>query len=109
MDVLNVETLKSPDFFPKYGVGGEQHTILSNFACQQNLLRVLVSLSQLTGEDKYRLEAEKATRYMFDHFWHEASGLFYWGTHRYLMLEEGGIQGEKGDAHELKGAYPFYD
>lgn len=109
VDVLNVETLKSPDFFPKYGGGGEQHSILSNFACQQNLLRVLVSLSQLTGEDKYRLEAEKATRYMFDHFWHEASGLFYWGTHRYIILEEEGIQGEKGDVHELKGVYPFYD
>ena len=109
VDVLNVETLKSPDFFPQYGGGGEQHRILSNFACQQNLLRVLVCLSQLTGEDKYRQEAEKTTRCMFDHFWHDASGLFYWGTHRYIELENEGIQGEKGDVHELKGVYPFYD
>lgn len=109
VDVLNIETLRSPNYFPKGTNGAEWHTVLSNFAYQQNLLRVLVGLSNLTGEDKYRREAEKTAKYMFDHCWDKDSGLFYWGTHRYWDMETEEALGEKGSVHELKRVYPFYD
>ncbi len=109
VDVLNVETLRSPNCFPKGGRGEEWHTVLSNFAYQQNLLRVLVGLSKLTGEDKYRRGAEKAAKHMFSHCWDRNSGLFYWGTHRYWDLETEQVLEEKGSVHELKRVYPFYD
>ena len=112
VDVLNVETLEPCRRYYRASSEGSWSTrgaILSNFANQQNLLRVLVGLSKLTGDGKYRREAERATRYMFEHGWHEPSGLFYWGTHRYLELEGNTTLGEKGDLHEIKAVYPFYE
>lgn len=84
--------------------------VLSNFSAQQNFMRVLVGLSNLTGDDKYRRRAEDNVRYYFSHY-QDKSGLLLWGGHRFVDLKtlqpEG--PGEKEMVHELKNAYPYYD
>ena len=83
---------------------------ISNLANQQNLLRVLVALSNLTGEKKYKEMAQKAISYGFSRQ-HEY-GLLQWGGHRFMdfkTLEVVGIQEKKGEVHELKNCFPFYE
>jgi len=48
--------------------------VLSNFSAQQNFMRVLVGLSNLTGDDKYRKSAEDNVRYYSEHY-QDKSGL----------------------------------
>ncbi|VUS47211.1 pectate lyase [Klebsiella grimontii] len=84
--------------------------VLSNFSAQQNLMRVLVGLSNLTGDAKYKQRAEKNVRYYFDHY-QDTSGLLFWGGHRFVDLNTLKVEGpsEKEMVHELKNAYPYYD
>lgn len=81
--------------------------VMSNFGSQQNLLRVLVSLSKLTGDDKYRKAAEEATRYMFEHH-SDDTGLLHWGGHQFVDLETMEHQFESRP-HELKNHFPYYE
>lgn len=93
--------------------GMPREWVLSNLASQQNLFRVLVTLTEMTGDPRYRKAAADATRYMFEHYQHE-TGLLYWGGHCAIDLStdqpvgEGRIQGYAGK-HELKSNYPFYE
>ena len=87
--------------------------ILSNLASQQNLFRVLSSLTLLTGDPQYKQAAVDATRYGFDHLQHE-TGLLFWGGH---AAWDAGHEQPVGEAtsrevagkHELKHHYPFYE
>lgn len=81
--------------------------VLSNFGSQQNFLRVLTSLSNLTGEEKYREAAAEATQYMFEHHTDD-NGLLYWGGHQFVDLETMTPHFE-GRPHELKNNFPYYD
>ncbi len=60
--------------------------VLSNFSAQQNLMRVLVGLSNLTGDPKYKQLAENNVRYYFQHY-QDKSGLLLWGGHRFIDLK----------------------
>jgi pectate lyase len=84
--------------------------VLSDFACQQNLMRVLVSLSNLTGDEKYKSAATNMLQYYFAHF-QDTSGLLQWGGHKFVDLKSLSPVGpsDKDLVHELKNAYPFYD
>ncbi|EIY5121704.1 pectate lyase [Klebsiella quasipneumoniae] len=84
--------------------------VLSNFSAQQNLMRILTGLTELTGEEKYKQRAEANIRYYFDHY-QDDSGLLLWGGHRFIDLKNLQPQGpsEKEMVHELKNAYPYYD
>lgn len=84
--------------------------VLSNFATQQNFMRVLVGLSNLTNDPKYKNKAEEITRYYFNHYQDE-SGLLIWGGHRFVDLKTLQPEGpsEKELVHELKNAYPYYE
>ncbi len=83
---------------------------ISDFANQQNLLRVLVGLTNLTGDEKYRIMAERAAAYSFSR--QHKYGLLEWGGHRFIdfdTLEIVGIQDKKGEVHELKNCFPYYE
>lgn len=84
--------------------------VLSNFSAQQNLMRVLVGLSNLTGDEKYKKRAEETVRYYFKHY-QDNSGLLIWGGHRFIDLKTLQPEGpsEKELVHELKNAYPYYE
>lgn len=81
--------------------------VLSNLASQQNLFRVLVGLSDLTGDDKYAGAATAAMAYGFENLQHE-NGLLHWGGHRFYDAAGERLVGE-GVKHELKCHYPFYE
>ncbi|WP_447527978.1 pectate lyase [Vreelandella sp. TE19] len=84
--------------------------VLSNFSAQQNLMRVLVGLSNLTGDEHYREQAKANVRYYFDNY-QDDGGLLYWGGHRFVNLKTLEPEGpsEKEMVHELKNAYPYYE
>ena len=82
--------------------------VLSNFANQQNLLRMLVGLSALTDEPRYRDAAVATTTHMFKHHQHEA-GLLYWGGHQFIDLRTGKNHGLDVSCHEFKNTFPFYE
>ena len=83
--------------------------IVSNLASQQNLFRVLVGLSNVTGDDRYRAAAEDAIRYHVDHLL-SGCGLFRWGGHQFIDLATLEPVGHfDANCHEFKCNYPFYE
>ncbi|CCQ42631.1 pectate lyase [Yersinia enterocolitica] len=87
-----------------------RRAVLSNFSAQQNLMRVMSGLSQLSGDPRYQKRAEDIVRYHFQNY-QDQSGLLYWGGHRFVDLKTLQPEGpsEKEMVHELKNAYPYYD
>jgi len=87
---------------------GGQTWVLSNFASQQPLLRLLDGLTAITGEAKYRQAAEDATRYALEHL-RTPNGLLYWGGHLAWDLAQDAPVGQSGETHELKSQQPYYE
>lgn len=87
-----------------------RRAVLSNFSAQQNLMRIMSGLSQLTNDARYQKRAEDIVRYHFQNY-QDPSGLLYWGGHRFVDLKTLQPEGpsEKERVHELKNAYPYYD
>lgn len=83
--------------------------VLSNFASQQNLLRTLAGLTALTGDPRYRAAGAAATRYALDHLMHD--GLLCWGGHTAYNASDDRLEfaENKGNVHELKSHYPYYE
>jgi pectate lyase len=84
--------------------------VLSDLTVQQNLLRVLTGLTNLTGEPKYKTAAKAELAYYFAHF-QDAGGLLDWGGHKFVDLRTLTPVGfaEKNGVHELKNVFPFYE
>jgi len=83
--------------------------IIHNLASQQNLFRVLVGLSNLTGETRYKEAAKTAIAYHFDHLASEC-GLLRWGGHQFINLATLEPVGHfDANCHELKHSFPFYE
>ena len=86
--------------------------VWSDFSVQQNLMRVLAGLSNLTGDPKYKDSAKAQYAYYFAHL-QDKSGLLQWGGHRFVDLKTlkgvGMRDGEPASPHELKNDYPYYD
>jgi len=104
---LFVDGLRVADLSAATWVHEGNTWIPSNLANQQNLFRTLVGLTNLTGNDKYRLAAADALSYGFENLQHP-NGLLYWGGHRFLDLASGEHVGE-GYRHEFKFTLPFYE
>jgi len=104
VDGLHVETLQ-----PAMWEGrGNKLWVLSNFASQQPLLRLLDGLTALTGDDQYRTAAKDATRYALQHLRSE-NGLLYWAGHTAWDLKEDSPVGQYIPyVHELKAHQPYY-
>ena len=87
-----------------------EEAVLSDFACQQNLMRVLVSLTNITGNEKYKTAAKNMLQYYFEHF-QDSSGLLQWGGHKFVDLNSLTAVGpsDKDLVHELKNAFPYYE
>ena len=84
-----------------------QSWVLSNFASQQPLIRLLDGLSVLTNDPKYRRAAMEATRYALKNL-QSPSGLLYWGGHVAWDLEEERTVGQYAGIHEMKVLPEFY-
>ncbi|MBN2129725.1 MAG: ankyrin repeat domain-containing protein [Sedimentisphaerales bacterium] len=102
VDGLNIHTHAPVKWITPEG----QEWVLSNFASQQNLLRTLDGLSEITGDAKYRNAAEEAVRYAIENL-QSPSGLLYWGGHAGYDAQADKPCGRL--VHELKGFYPYYE
>jgi pectate lyase len=81
--------------------------ILSNLASQQNLFRVLVGLTAITGDPKYKQAAIGAIEYAFENL-RSPNGLLHWGGHVAYDAQADRMCME-GYVHELKYHYPYYE
>ena len=81
--------------------------VLSNFASQQALMRLLDGLTAMTGDKKYAQAAEDAAGHALEHLV-APNGLLYWGGHMAWDLDGEKAVGQYADAHEMKGHQPYY-
>ena len=102
VDGINTRTLEPV----RWELDGESW-VLSNFASQQNLMRVFDSLTKLTGDETYRTAASNAIQYMFNHH-SDSNGLMYWGGHQFVDLKHMAHKFEDRP-HELKNNFPYYE
>lgn len=96
VDGLHAVTLE-PVIWRKDG----QSWVLSNFASQQPLIRLLDGLSTLTQDPRYRQAAKDATGYALRHL-QSRNGLLYWGGHVAWDLETERPVGQYAGTHEMK-------
>lgn len=109
-DYLDTDYLKAPRSKTSYKSGTEpKPTVWCFFQNQQNLMRLLASLSQFTGNDKYVRAAGEAADYMFNNYWYPESGVLHWGGHGYVDLVTGKTYGMKGVVHEIEDVYPYWE
>lgn len=90
-----------------------REAVMADFVEQQNLMRVLAALTNLTGDPKYKDAAKAQYAYYFAHY-QDKSGLLQWGGHRFVDLKSLEVMGFSGvpvgdSPHELKNAYPYYE
>lgn len=84
--------------------------VFSNFATQQNFMRTLDGLTQITNNPSYKKSALDAAKYMLKNKVSK-NGLIYWGGHSFIDLKSGMPTNPSGEfmQHELKFAYPYYE
>ena len=103
VDGLEVQSLE-----PARWQNSGQVWVLSNFASQQPLFRLLDGLTGLTGEARYRQAAEQAAQHALKHL-QTPNGLLYWGGHLAWDLESERPVGQGADTHELKTHQPYFE
>ena len=109
-DYLHINHVKAPRSMTSHRTGTEpKPTVWSFFQNQQNLMRLLASLSQFTGDSKYVRAAGEAAGYMFNNYWYPESGVLHWGGHGYVDLVTGNTYGMKGVVHEIEDVYPYWE
>ncbi len=109
-DCLHTDHLKAPRSMTSHRTGTEpKPAVWSFFQNQQNLMRLLASLSQFTGDSKYVDAAGEAAEHMFNHYWYPESGVLHWGGHGYVDLVTGNRYGMKGVVHEIEDVYPYWE
>ncbi len=111
---LHVDALMSPRQLGSLrpDQGGPAHPIVpANFDRVQNLLRLLASLSQFTGDPKYAMAAMDSVIYMFDEFTYPNSGIPAMGNHMTVDLysDRAYSDGRLGEIFELEDVWPFYE
>ncbi len=109
-DCLHIDHLKAPRAMTSHRSGTEpKPTVWCFFQNQQNLLRLLATLSEFTGDSDYIHAAGEATEYMFNNYWYSQSGVLHWGGHGYVDLVTGNRYGMKGVVHEIEDVYPYWE
>jgi len=101
IDGLNIHNYKPVEWISPEG----ERWVLSNLASQQNLFRMLVGLSTITGDPKYKQAAMEAIEYAFEHL-RSPNGLLYWGGTLAYDAQADKVCG--GQIHSIKYRYPYY-
>lgn len=95
----------------KWLYAGGKEAVMSDFSEQQNLMRVLAGLTNLTGDPKYKAAAKAQYAYYFAHY-QSPGGLLQWGGHRFVDLQTLNVAGFSPTdvgAHEMKDVFPYYE
>jgi len=68
----------------------------------ENLYQVLYALSEITGEKRYAMEADRSLTFFFEHCQSPATGLLYWGEHAgWDFRNDKPINKPSGNTHEF--------
>lgn len=81
---------------------------LTDLASQTCLLKGLMGMTELTGDNQYRQSVYDAYQYYFDHCYYDDNGLIGWGGHMAFNMETYELWDEL-NVHELKDHYPLFD
>lgn len=73
----------------------------------KSIYTILYQLTNVTGDEKYSREADKALQYFFDNCQSPETGLMAWGEHLYWDFRKESPGGT--DIHEITGEWPFWD
>ncbi len=92
----------------QWNLPDKQVMIVSDLTVQQNLMRELAALTNLTGDAKYKDAAKAQFAYYFDHF-QDSGGLLYWGGHKFVDARSLTTANFKNGVHELKNVFPYYE
>lgn len=103
VDGLHSETLEPAVWHAK----NDKRWVLSNFANQQPLMRLLDGLSTLTGDVKYREAAEAAADWMLVQG-AGPNGLLYWGRQVVIDLNHDAPVGFR-IRHSTRAHQPYYE
>lgn len=110
---LNRESLKLgqvEDFGEIQGVRVRDRSLFgANLIHDISLFKILYALTELTGDNKYADEADKALKYFFNHCQSQNTGLMCWGEHLYwdFISDDCGYSPDY-DFHEAK-VWPFWN
>ncbi|MFH1267315.1 MAG: hypothetical protein ABIK89_16450 [Planctomycetota bacterium] len=72
----------------------------------ENLYQVLYALTEVTGEEAYAAEADRALRWFFEHCQSPATGLMAWGEHLGWDFRE---EKPTGDIHEFARPWVLWE
>jgi hypothetical protein len=76
----------------------------------QNLYRTLYALSEITENERFAAEADKALKWFFEHCQSPSTGLFAWGEHiGWDFTSEKIIDKESGTLHEFARPWTLWD
>lgn len=79
---LDRKTMKLGRFGGIAGIRGGDRTLAgANPMHDQKLYQILYALTEITGEKKYAVEADKALKWFFENCQSPATGLMAWGEH----------------------------
>ncbi|MHC4807941.1 MAG: hypothetical protein ACYTBX_17010, partial [Planctomycetota bacterium] len=81
--------------------------IISNLASQQTFFRMLVGLTAITGDPKYKQAAMDAIKYAFENL-RSPNGLLYWGGQTVYDVKADKVC-EGRNQHVFKAFYPYYE
>ena len=106
---LDRRTMRLGDFPEIPGVRkGDRALGGANPQHDADLYAILYRLTELTGEDQYEHEADKALAFFFSHCQSPVTGLMTWGEHLHWNFAKEEMGGNDL-CHEIKGEWPFWD
>lgn len=80
----------------------------TDLASETALVRGLVGMSELTGDEKYEQAVRDAYQYYFDHYVDEKNSMLKWGGHMAVDMRDYSVI-EDVSVHELKDHYPYFE
>jgi pectate lyase len=103
VDGINIFTMQ-PAVYVYDGV----KSVLTNFTSQQNTLRTLEALTNMTGNSKYVDRAKEVIKYNLENIC-DQNGNLYAGGHMWWDSFHETTSNSKTRSLELKSFYPYYD
>lgn len=81
---------------------------ITDLASQTVLMKGLISMSEISGDDKYRQSVYDVYRYYLENYWLEDNQMLQWGGHMAVNMADYSVE-DRLNVHELKDHYPLFD
>ena len=97
--------------FEEWGIRSHDRMLTSaNPMHSEDFYQALYALSEVTGQSRYAVEADRSLAYFLQHCQSPATGLFYWGEHAgWDLNRDAPMQGGAGNTHEFFCPWVLWD